>query len=71
MTLIMYILRSISGADQGFQVKGRTDLNKCAERREARNVLGYFVIIIGYYTLLYSYNFNPIKNNMVVIVFRN
>jgi hypothetical protein len=25
------------------------------------------LIIIGYYTLLYSYNFNPIKNNMVVI----
>ena len=29
------------------------------------------LIIIGYYTLLYSYNFNPIKNNMVVIIFRN
>ena len=29
------------------------------------------LIIIGYYTLLYSNNFNPIKNNMVVIVFRN
>ena len=28
------------------------------------------LIIIGYYILLYSYNFNPIKNNMVVIVFR-
>jgi hypothetical protein len=67
----MYILRSISGADPGFQVRGRADLKKCAKRREERNVLGYFVIIIGYYTLLYSYNFNPIKNNMVVIVFRN
>ena len=29
------------------------------------------LIIIGYYTLLYNYNFNPIKNNMVVVVFRN
>jgi hypothetical protein len=26
------------------------------------------LIIIEYYTLLYSYNFNPIKNNMVVII---
>ena len=29
------------------------------------------LIIIGYYTLLYSYNFNPVKTNMVLIIFRN
>jgi hypothetical protein len=31
----------ISGADPGFQVRGRT-LKNCAERREARTFLGYF-----------------------------
>jgi hypothetical protein len=35
-------------------------------RKEVR-----ILIIIGYYTLLYNYNFNPIKHSMVVIVFRN
>ena len=33
---------SHSGADRGFQVRG-AHLKNCAERREARNVLGYFV----------------------------
>ena len=30
-----------------------------------------FIDVILEYTLLYSYNCNSIKNNMVVIVFRN
>ena len=40
MTLIMYILRSISGADPGFQVRGGADLKKLW--REARTFLGVF-----------------------------
>ena len=32
----------LPGADPGFQVRGRTQKN-CAERREARTFLGYFV----------------------------
>ena len=31
-----------TGADPGFQVRG-AHLKHCAERREARKVLGYFV----------------------------
>jgi hypothetical protein len=34
-----------AGADPGFQVRGRTKKN-CAERREARTFLGYFVLKI-------------------------
>jgi len=34
--------KSITGADPGFQVKG-AHLKNCAERREARKCLGYFV----------------------------
>jgi hypothetical protein len=34
MTLIMYILRSISGADPGFQVRGGRLKKKCGGRRE-------------------------------------
>ena len=32
-----------TGADPGFQVRGGTLKKNCAERREARNFLGYFV----------------------------
>ena len=36
--------RSIAGADPGFQVRGGAHLKKnCAERREARKFLGYYV----------------------------
>ena len=38
----LYVLL-YTGADQGFQVRGGAVKKKCAERREARNVLGYFV----------------------------
>ena len=31
------------GADPGFQVRGGRTLKNCAERREARKFLGYFV----------------------------
>ena len=31
------------GADPGFQVRGGRTLKNCAERREARKCLGYFV----------------------------
>ena len=34
--------RCSSGADPGFQVRGRT-LKNCAERRDARNFFGYFL----------------------------
>jgi hypothetical protein len=43
MILIMYILRLISGADPGFQVRGNGLKENCAERREAPKLLGYFV----------------------------
>ena len=33
----------IPGADPGFQVRGGGVKKKCAERREARKLLGYFV----------------------------
>ena len=35
--------KNISGADPGFQVRGGALKNKCAERREARKLLEYFV----------------------------
>jgi hypothetical protein len=33
----------IAGADPGFQVRGGALKKNCAERREARKMLGYFV----------------------------
>ena len=33
----------ISGADPGFQARGGALKKNCAERREARTFLGYFV----------------------------
>jgi hypothetical protein len=33
----------LPGADLGFQVRGGRTLKNCAERREARKFLGYFV----------------------------
>jgi hypothetical protein len=41
--LYIYILElSTAGADPGFQVRG-VHLKNCAERREARKILGHFV----------------------------
>ena len=49
---LMYVLYCVgigggwckAGADPGFQVRGGGALKKnCAERREARKILGYFV----------------------------
>jgi hypothetical protein len=37
------LLNLTTGADPGFQVRGDTLKKKCAERREARKFLGYFV----------------------------
>ena len=41
MTLIMYILRLISGADPGFQVRG-PDLKKIAPSGGGREIFGVF-----------------------------
>jgi hypothetical protein len=41
MTLIMYILRSISGADPEFQVRG-SDLKQLRRAKGGANILGVF-----------------------------
>jgi hypothetical protein len=41
MTLIMYILRLMSGADPGFQVRG-ADLNKLRRAEGGANIFGVF-----------------------------
>ena len=41
MTLIMYILRSISGVDPGFQVSG-ADLKKLRREEGGANIFGVF-----------------------------
>jgi hypothetical protein len=41
MTLIMYILRSISGADPGFQVRG-VNLKKLSRAEGGTNIFGIF-----------------------------
>jgi len=40
---VVCLLDQIAGADPGFQVSGGRTLKNCAERREARTFLGYFV----------------------------
>jgi hypothetical protein len=39
----LHTMISITGADPGFQVRGGRTSNICAERKEARKFLGYFV----------------------------
>jgi hypothetical protein len=40
---IILIIVSYPGADPGFQARGDALKKNCAERREARKFLGYFV----------------------------
>jgi hypothetical protein len=48
-----------------------TRKRKLSADSDSNSLLGVLLLVIGYDTLLYSYNFNPIKNSMVMIVFRN
>ena len=39
----MFKILQFAGADPGFQVRRGAHLKNCAERKEARKLLGYFV----------------------------